>query len=137
LRALEHPRRPREQNFCVLGFQLYEYLDELITNCTMVLLITHTSLFLQISMIYPHPEDSNLCCLGAGTVPVPDMDTGMTFFKKLIYVYGHKLRYKYVSDTNTGTYPVSVLFLKWSTCFQTKSLKCMRFDSFLTNKFKI
>jgi hypothetical protein len=30
-------------------------------------------------------------------------------------VYGYKLRYGYVPGTDTGTYPVPVLSLKWST----------------------
>jgi hypothetical protein len=35
------------------------------------------------------------------------------FLKKLMYVYGHKLRYIYVPGTDRGTYPE--LSLKWST----------------------
>jgi hypothetical protein len=52
-----------------------------------------------------------MCCLGAGTVPVQ----GTPFLEKLMYVYEHKLRYGYVPGTDTGTYPVPVLSLKWST----------------------
>jgi hypothetical protein len=40
--------------------------------------------------------------------------TGYDIFKKVLYVYGHKLKYGYVSGTDTGTYPVPVLYLKWN-----------------------
>jgi hypothetical protein len=56
-------------------------------------------------------------CLGVDTVQISDrvLVRGTTFLGKLMCVYEHKLRYGYVPDTDTSTYPVSVLFLKWST----------------------
>jgi hypothetical protein len=55
--------------------------------------------------------DYKLCCLSAGTVPVPNTgtDTRYDILEKLMYVYGHKLRYGYVPYTNTGTYSISTL----------------------------
>jgi hypothetical protein len=56
-----------------------------------------------------------LCCLGASTVlDIQVLVHDTTFSEKLMYVHDHKLKYKYVSGTDTGTYPLPVLSLKWS-----------------------
>jgi hypothetical protein len=50
-------------------------------------------------------------------VLIPDTDIGIGYgiFKKLLYVYEHKLRYKYIPGTDTAIYLVPVLSFKWST----------------------